>query len=131
MSDDLKPCPFCGGEAELKDGLYSEDGMHDQKWSVCCKRCGATVSRAPFYGKGNYFWGKASEGCELMREAVASLWNARAESTCHMVPMWEEPDANGYMTCKCDACGWMADYAADSEPSGWCASCGAKVVCDG
>lgn len=49
------------------------------------------------------------------------------ERTCNMVPLWEEPDADGYVTCECDACGWMADYAADCAPTGWCAGCGAKV----
>lgn len=53
------------------------------------------------------------------------------ERTCKMVPMWNEPDANGYIVCECDICGWRADYAADSDPVGWCAGCGSKVVSNG
>lgn len=36
MSDKLKPCPFCGGEAII-------DGCDDTPWSVICKKCAASV----------------------------------------------------------------------------------------
>lgn len=37
----LKPCPFCGGEAELKDGnLYC-----DKTFYVKCKNCKAMTDR--------------------------------------------------------------------------------------
>lgn len=55
----------------------------------------------------------------------------KRERTCHMVPMQEEPDANGYMERECDVCGWIAKYPFDCEPSGWCAGCGARVERDG
>ncbi|MBN8955001.1 MAG: Lar family restriction alleviation protein [Rhizobiales bacterium] len=38
----LKPCPFCGGEAELLD-FESVDGDPNAGGScICCKRCGAS-----------------------------------------------------------------------------------------
>ena len=44
MSEEkLKPCPFCGGEAELEiNGLY---------WDVNCKRCLANVGAYKCYNK--------------------------------------------------------------------------------
>lgn len=54
----------------------------------------------------------------------------KRERTCHMVPLCEEPDANGNIERECDLCGWMADYPSDSEPAGWCAGCGARVERD-
>ena len=35
MTDELKPCPFCGGEAEFNSDEFGE--------CVCCKSCGATI----------------------------------------------------------------------------------------
>ena len=37
MSDELKPCPFCGGEARA---FYSEEGG---TFDVRCPGCGAKV----------------------------------------------------------------------------------------
>lgn len=39
MGDDLKPCPFCGGEAERLD-LTDEANLGGSV--ICCKRCGAS-----------------------------------------------------------------------------------------
>lgn len=36
MSDKLKPCPFCGGEAIV-------DGCDDTLWSVICEKCNASI----------------------------------------------------------------------------------------
>lgn len=43
---ELKPCPFCGGEARLKHGKYNLLGIYgteetERKWScVWCIKCG-------------------------------------------------------------------------------------------
>lgn len=37
MSDKLKPCPFCGGEAIV-------DGCDDTLWIVICKDCNASIN---------------------------------------------------------------------------------------
>lgn len=43
MSSDLKPCPFCGGEAEADADGVSE-GSHDwQEIRVACLSCGARI----------------------------------------------------------------------------------------
>ena len=38
MSDELKPCPFCGCEAEFVEDNLSEAGLVD------CKQCGVTTN---------------------------------------------------------------------------------------
>ena len=43
MSDELKPCPFCGGKAELVDISATSSGISPTRWIVrcthfCCKQ---------------------------------------------------------------------------------------------
>lgn len=56
----LKPCPFCGGEAHIEHGLVT--------WAVVCP-CSSHV----FYG------------CEKDKAKTVEAWNTRAERTCHYV----------------------------------------------
>lgn len=63
MSDELKPCPFCGGEA--KAFYCEESGTFD----VQCQQCGAI----PFIGS------RTSER-RTMADVIAA-WNARAAVT--------------------------------------------------
>ena len=54
---ELKPCPFCGGKAELMRD-------HDGTWSVICgERCGVSPATC----------------CYEKREDAVSAWNRRAE----------------------------------------------------
>ena len=110
MSDELKPCPFCGGEARA---FYSEEGG---TFDVQCQRCGAI----PFIGS------RTSEIRTL--DGVIAAWNARAERTCDNL-LDHSPCA-----FECSECGFsvrtVPDGPADWQTPFWrhCPNCGAKVV---
>lgn len=56
MGEELKPCPFCGGEAEILN--YSEN-----EWLICCAICNGMVER----------WRKT-------RKEAIEQWNRRANN---------------------------------------------------
>ena len=57
---ELKPCPFCGGPAELRP--Y---GNHGAK--VQCRRCSAMIGGKVF----------KSFGIEQIKDSVVNRWNGR------------------------------------------------------
>ena len=59
---ELKPCPFCGGEAKHVQYQIAEDEVHDH---IECKGCEAT---------GGY-----SETCMGNTQGVAHHWNERSQ----------------------------------------------------
>ena len=63
-SPELKPCPFCGGPAEI--GTYSIDG-YTTAWTGTCKD-----NQCNGYCIADYF-----RSAHSLREAVAA-WNRRA-----------------------------------------------------
>ncbi len=64
MADELKPCPFCGGEAEIINQHDPDAVVH----SARCLRCGTKT--VPF----------------LREEDAIMRWNTRYERTCGYVP---------------------------------------------
>lgn len=71
MTDELKPCPFCGGEAETCSYYFEEKDM--TVWQVRCKERPYAVEH-PCY-TADSFTSFATEA-----EAVEA-WNTRAERT--------------------------------------------------
>ena len=55
MTEKLKTCPFCGGEAEFNSDEFGE--------GVCCKSCGASLSNGVYGEEG--------------RKLASADWNAR------------------------------------------------------
>ncbi len=67
---ELKPCPFCGGEAYFCKPLH-ENGTAFDMMAVECKQCGAHP-----YGVLVYEFADLNE----KYETIARFWNRRAES---------------------------------------------------
>lgn len=101
MSEKLKPCPFCGGEAEMQPWKYNWklDGFI---YDIVCLHCGCSF-------KASY--------CETKEEAIAK-WNARAERTCMNM------DHPASLAFKCSACG----RGSDDFGFRYCPWCGARVL---
>lgn len=68
MSDELKPCPFCGGEATPIVGQQPNSG--DLSYSVACVQCNTAIFRANT---------KAWNPYKSIKEAV-DAWNWRVEN---------------------------------------------------
>lgn len=109
MSDELKVCPFCGGEA--KAFYCEESGTFD----VQCQQCGAI----PFIGS------RTSER-KTMADVIAA-WNARAERTCRNTDTVPDDGSGFYPSphLRCSECG--ASYALTGYAY-YCPNCGAKVT---
>lgn len=128
MSDELKPCPFCGGEARAF--RCEESGTFD----VQCQQCGAI----PFIGS------RTSEK-KTMADVIAA-WNARAAVTdeqfslaVHDGEAWQAVrecrdvgTSSNFFRCSSCGCeimrcvdGWKPLYMGEVN---YCPNCGAKVV---
>ena len=72
MSDELKPCPFCGGMAEI---VEIDEGENAGGSCVCCTTCLAS-SKVEFGFKENFIsnWNRRVQ--TLAPDAVARLWHA-------------------------------------------------------
>lgn len=101
MNDDLKPCPFCGGEAALQSSVGDPFGEARVSFRAVCKR--------PMCQGG------ACNVWEATPEEATAKWNARAERTCRV----EYPED----VRMCSECCY---YVGPNNL--YCAHCGAKVV---
>lgn len=98
MTDELKPCPFCGGKAEYGLTMAGEE--------VYCTACYANMPRT------------------TTADEAISRWNARAERTCSVkggVGGWFCSECGVFVNndCIADAQRWIAPR--------YCANCGAKI----
>lgn len=99
--EELKPCPFCGGEASIKIHDFFDD---TRLYTPKCK-CGANIV----------------EVFHTEEEAIAA-WNARAERTCRN-ELW-----SGFF--KCSECGLTvsdSEYFPLATVR-YCPNCGARVL---
>lgn len=98
MSEELLPCPFCGGEAHIS---ASSDGYGVECWN---RRCiDIQLEQIP-----------------TEAEAIEA-WNTRAERTCRNT--WDI-ELTGRLRFKCSECGAVS---LDVTPR-YCPACGARVV---
>ena len=102
MAEKLRPCPFCGGEANLTSDYSSEhDHTFYQVWHDCQTNPG-TIRHS--YGHALSLQ-VSTPWCANEEDAVR-LWNRRAERTCRNASL--DPEC-----FKCSECG-AEDYTSDS-----------------
>ena len=116
MAEMLKPCPFCGGEADVH--YFAHD---DSECTVMCSNpnCRASVS---------------ARSCGSMTTAynrARKLWNRRVERMCRVgcYPPGHEDNLHYEV---CSECGTIltASRPGDGHAAraSYCPSCGARVV---
>ena len=120
MTEKLKPCPFCDGEAigfEWSDDEEREEGELHADDAYCAVKANHKDDCLLKVGEFG-MWIASTE------EEAAEIWNTRAERKCHMKRRPATfPGSIGYLTCSFCDCGF--DYT--EEPFN-CMNCGAKVV---
>lgn len=101
MSEELRPCPFCGAEAEL---VRNSSG----NYFVRCtnKQCAA---------KTRLYHENENGAC--------LAWNRRAERTCNVVRTGEPSPTGVPRERRCSECGGML-----TRFGAYCPGCGARVV---
>ena len=100
MAETLRPCPFCGGEAEFE--TYGGTAC-----AVTCRkcRCGTPTVRL-------------NDG-----ERTVDAWNRRAERTCRVV-RYGEPSSTGVPRERhCSECGGRL-----TRFGSYCPHCGARII---
>ena len=99
---ELKPCPFCGGEAEVLSSIR----LNEQTFFAWCDNC---ESRG-------YYYNTEADAVEA--------WNTRSERTCRIEVHGLERDRQiSTVSYTCSECGKHI-YRDDA----YCKHCGAKVV---
>ena len=125
---ELKPCPFCGGEAFVNDDPTGNGGKPHMSgnvglgrlWSVECYECGADAG----------FWQDSN--------VAIKAWNTRADDYKQAAEYWQRmyEQAFAERTCHntqsdfdfmCSNCGKMLDNGRVIGVN-YCPNCGAKVV---
>lgn len=115
---ELKPCPFCGGEAHIVSDYSSESDK--TRWNLW-HECEGHEGRSAGYGHTLRPWFE-TPWYDTETEAAAA-WNRRAERTCTAKENLDAPYGECMYTCS--ECG--ADFDNDEFPK-YCPRCGARVV---
>ena len=104
---ELLPCPFCGGEAYMTEGVNGYR-MSDIFHGVECMDCRANIEMA----------------CMTAIEA-AQAWNTRHERTCQMMDgQWDNGQCTWGTVCsECDA---HLEHERGRHLN-YCPNCGARV----
>lgn len=98
MSEELRPCPFCGGEAAIYEPLATSFWFVRCSDGDTCSTCGPDRET---------------------RSAAIEAWNTRAERTCRYEP-------TNRCTHVCTSCGREVETLHLGY--NYCPNCGAKVV---
>lgn len=81
MGNELKPCPFCGGEAKIRD--YSHPDL-DPEIDVFCTNCGGQTFVYETVGEAIEAWNRraANVPCDLCRFAPPSSMDGKPCTMC-------------------------------------------------
>lgn len=123
MTRELKPCPFCGGEAEIHHVPDMFSPRRNVYWGQCCS-CRMSGKHHRTRQKAIVAWNtRAVEVCEIVGFADAEPLPIIPERTC----IAEENIGASYGDCMfvCSECG--ADFDNEEFPR-YCPQCGARVV---
>lgn len=117
---DLKPCPFCGGEAEPFNPFGNTNGT----WCVLCSECASATGFEQTEAEAIAAWDTRVDYHGYEQAAIEAwesikAWNSRAERTCKVLEHDELPYAI------CSECGAIQP---DDFTVYYCWACGAKVV---
>ena len=106
---DLKPCPFCGSEANTLHRPH----VIDWRYSVGCNddECRGFIGLSWLY--------------KTEAEAIAA-WNRRAERTCECIAEYAKSPIDGktIVLHRCSSC-----HELMRPHMNYCPNCGCKVVC--
>ncbi len=114
---ELKPCPFCGGEAQI---MRMDLDSIEEGWKVWGIWCVPDLHAEEHGGcqHGHFIDNYAT------KEQAIEAWNARAERTCERdgtIP-WRGPAVCYEHELSCHVV-----TTTDPEPPNFCEECGAKV----
>lgn len=104
---ELKPCPFCGGEAVIEPIIAI-----DKRFYSKCRRCGCAIPNLV-----------------PTEQEAAEAWNARAEKMCYVLDYRAIPD-EGSILCRlsCDHEVLIPDLGPFNPSIEYCPYCAAKVM---
>ena len=74
MSEELKRCPFCGGEPEMIHAVLKE--YYSVNPEIICKKCGYSIKAMDLAININY---SPEENCAFMDNQTIPIWNTRPE----------------------------------------------------
>lgn len=103
MSKNIKPCPFCGGEANVK--MWCDP---DTPYLVMCESCKASVKD----------YATEAEAIEAWNHRVATDTNVGSK----VAKVLNQEQISRYKFGSCGTCG-----APVVKPDKYCSECGAKL----
>lgn len=76
----LKPCPFCGGEANVEQTACGKRDLSsvELRFAICCKKCGASAPNANGYIAMNLSSNGEFNVWHDDRNPAIAAWNRRA-----------------------------------------------------
>ena len=145
--EELKPCPFCGGEVSI--ALHSDE-FGDFWWSVQRGPNDATACRCRLFMESDakfcldVYEGESAEGSPWAMELKSRLvkkWNARTpeqaiaatlgggECELEIKDNMNESEGTGTVWWECSACHWQIEFFHTKwlEHAKFCPECGRKI----